>query len=72
MGDPRSVNLIMLGFSLSLAQQDDLDRPALHCNLDDVATVLENKLKGKKDLRLSSIRALKAGAQRTAAEKRNQ
>ena len=67
MGDPRSVNLIMLGFTLSSAQRGDCGHGALHCCLDDVAAVLKNRLKGKAPLLQASLRALKAGADSAAA-----
>ena len=67
MNDPRSLNLIMLGFTLSSAQRGDVGQGMLHCSLDDVETVLENRLKGKEGQLQSSLRALEAGANRTAA-----
>ncbi|MFO7715613.1 2-oxoacid:acceptor oxidoreductase family protein [Desulfosarcina sp.] len=67
IGDPRSVNLIMLGFTLSCAQQCGLGRGGLHCSLNEVTAGLANRLKGKEKLYQSSIRALKAGTDRAAA-----
>jgi indolepyruvate ferredoxin oxidoreductase beta subunit len=67
LGDPRSLNLIMLGFTLACAPQGGADRAMLHCSLDDIKTVLENRLKGKVDLLQSSLRALMAGAENAAA-----
>ncbi|MBC2710825.1 MAG: 2-oxoacid:acceptor oxidoreductase family protein [Desulfosarcina sp.] len=67
MDDPRSLNLIMLGFTLSSVQRGDFDHGVLHCSLGDVETVLENRLKGKGHLLQSSLRALKAGADSAAA-----
>jgi indolepyruvate ferredoxin oxidoreductase beta subunit len=60
--DPRSVNLIMLGFTLSKAQRGEFGNGSLHCSLDDVQAVLENRLKGKAHRLQSSLRALRAGA----------
>jgi indolepyruvate ferredoxin oxidoreductase beta subunit len=67
IGDPRSVNLIMLGFTLSEARRGGFGRGSLHCSLNDVEAVLENRLKGKGPLLQSSLRALKAGADCAAA-----
>jgi hypothetical protein len=57
----------MLGFTLACAPQGGADRAMLHCSLDDIKTVLENRLKGKGDLLQSSLRALMAGAENAAA-----
>jgi indolepyruvate ferredoxin oxidoreductase, beta subunit len=67
MDDPRSVNLIMLGFTLSSAQEGGFGDGSLHCSLNDIQTVLENRLKGKTNRLQSSLRALKAGADSTTA-----
>ncbi len=67
MADTRSLNLIMLGFTLACAQQDDVGHAMLHCSLDDIKAVLENRLKGKRHLLQSSLRALKVGADGVAA-----
>ncbi|WP_372682747.1 2-oxoacid:acceptor oxidoreductase family protein [Desulfosarcina sp.] len=62
MDDPRSVNLIMLGFALSTARRGAFGHDLLYCTPHDVESVLENRLKGKNHRRQSSLRALKAGA----------
>lgn len=62
MDDPRSVNLIMLGFALSSAQSGSFGNESLHCSLRDVETVLKGRLKGKAHRLQSSLRALRAGA----------
>ena len=59
--DPRSVNLIMLGFALSKARRGACGHDRLHCSLHDIEAVLENRLKGKTRRRQASLRALKAG-----------
>ena len=64
--NPRSVNLIMLGFVLFNAQRDGLNHRALHCSLDDVATAMKNRLKHKGHMLDASIRALDAGADSAA------
>ena len=67
MDNPRSVNLIMLGFTLSSAQRGGFSHGSLHCALNDIETVLENRLRGKTNRLQSSLRALKAGADSTTA-----
>lgn len=67
MDNPRSVNLIMLGFTLSSAQRGGFGHGSLHCSLNDIETVLENRMRGKTDRLQLSLRALKAGADSTTA-----
>jgi indolepyruvate ferredoxin oxidoreductase beta subunit len=67
MDDPRSVNLIMLGFTLSSAHGTDAGRDWLHCSLNEVETVLKNRLKGRGHPLQASLRALNAGADSNAA-----
>lgn len=67
MDDPRSVNLIMLGFTLSSARQGAFGSGSIYCSLQDVETVLGNRMKGKNHRLQSSLRALKAGADSTTA-----
>ncbi len=57
--NPKALNLVMLGFAL--APGVDTGRP-VHCRLDDVAAVLELRLKGRPQLLEASLRALQAGA----------
>lgn len=62
MDNPRALNLIMLGFTLSNAQRGEVGHRGMHCSMDDMAAVLENRLRGKTALLESSIRALQAGS----------
>lgn len=61
-GHPRALNLIMLGFTLSLSMEVGFGIPPLYCTLDDMAVLLKDRLKGKNELFRSSVEALKAGA----------
>jgi indolepyruvate ferredoxin oxidoreductase beta subunit len=61
--DPRSVNLIMLGFTLSNARRSAFGPDGLYCSLHDVEAVLANRLQGKNHRCQSALRALKAGAE---------
>jgi len=56
--DPRSVNLIMLGFTLAESQT------GLFCSLDEVSAVLQERLAGKQTRLQAAIRALETGAAR--------
>lgn len=63
MDNPRSLNLIMLGFTLANCQEGEKDRSHLYCALDDIIRVLESRLRHKKDLLKVSLKALFIGAQ---------
>jgi len=60
--DPRSVNLIMLGFTLASHQT------GLFCSLDDVVVVLQERLRTQEQRLQAAIRALEAGAARAAKD----
>lgn len=62
---PKSLNLIMLGFTLAIMRQAT-DTGGLYCSLDEMQMVLENRLQGKTRLLHASIRAFKAGTDNTA------
>jgi indolepyruvate ferredoxin oxidoreductase beta subunit len=56
--DPRSVNLIMLGFTLSRDSGND----TLFCSLDDIEAMLEKRLQASPRKLKSALHALRAGA----------
>ncbi|HSO19248.1 MAG TPA: indolepyruvate oxidoreductase subunit beta, partial [Desulfosarcina sp.] len=59
LGNPKALNLVMLGYALA----GSIGTPgALHCTLEDVSAVLENRLKNRPPLLAASLRALRAGA----------
>lgn len=66
MDAPRSVNLIMLGFTLAKIQKGEFGSGSLYCSVDDIQAVLKNRLKDKLDRLDSSLRAVRAGAESTA------
>jgi indolepyruvate ferredoxin oxidoreductase beta subunit len=59
-GNPKSVNLVLLGFSL---RRDVLNKDdgSLFCTLKDIKSVLSEQLKGKDNVLEASIKALEAG-----------
>ncbi len=57
LNNPKTLNLLMLGFALSRGGDG-----GLFCNLDDMTGVLKKRLSGKKELLEKSIQALNAGA----------
>jgi indolepyruvate ferredoxin oxidoreductase beta subunit len=62
INDPKSVNLIMLGFALNAVEKIDTDKRGLFCGVEDIATVLTRRLQGKKTKLESALYALKTGA----------
>lgn len=58
---PKSLNLIMLGFTLSKCIATQLDKPPLFCTHDDILDVLNGRLKGKDDLLNTAVQAMAAG-----------
>lgn len=62
LDNPKTLNLLMLGFTLAKAPQIGGGKGKLFCEMADVEGVLEKRLAGKARLLQASILALKAGA----------
>jgi indolepyruvate ferredoxin oxidoreductase beta subunit len=60
LGDPRAVNLVVLGFAL--AAPGDAGKPLLFCSLAEVQRVLDRRLAGRDSALKRSRAALEAGA----------
>jgi hypothetical protein len=58
-GYPRSVNLVMLGFSLAVMEKAPTEKHL--CTLADIREVMETRLKDKPGMLESSLMALSAG-----------
>jgi len=61
IGNPKAVNLIVLGFALAKAEQTTQNRDKLFCSLAEIKTVMENRPARRKDIREASLTALEAG-----------
>jgi indolepyruvate ferredoxin oxidoreductase beta subunit len=61
ISNPKSVNLIVLGFALARAGRISKKRIDLFCSLTDIKRVLKRKFGNRKKLLNASIRALEAG-----------
>ena len=59
--NPKSANLIVLGFALARAGRTSMDRINLFCSLTDIKRVLKGKFRGREKLLNSSVKALEAG-----------
>ena len=62
LSNPKSLNLLMLGFALARMSRNDNNAEALYCSVDEIAAVLHKRLENKKKRLQSSIRALMTGA----------
>lgn len=60
--DPKSMNLIMLGFTLSRYFADQIGRKPLFCTQDDLLEVIRTRLNKKADVLKAATEALEAGA----------
>ena len=61
MGNPKAVNLIVLGFALAMAEKKDENRNRLFCSLAEIKTILENRFGKNKKMLSASLKALEAG-----------
>jgi indolepyruvate ferredoxin oxidoreductase beta subunit len=60
IGNPKSANLVLLGFALAQARSRQAGNP-LFCSLEDLKAVLQERLTGKKEMLEACTRALEAG-----------
>jgi indolepyruvate ferredoxin oxidoreductase beta subunit len=68
MSNPKAPNLIMLGFALARIGGASETTRGLFCSVDDIMAILQQRLKGRKDLLQLSMQALKTGADSPAIE----
>ncbi len=61
ISNPKSVNLIVLGYALACAGQKTADGTGLFCSLADVKKVLRKRFGSRKPMLDASIKALEAG-----------
>jgi len=61
IGNPKSANLVLLGFALAQGPRTPKGIPRLFCSLEDLKSVLEERLAGRKGMLEACIRALEAG-----------
>ncbi len=59
INNPKSVNLVLLGFAMAVTSQR-LEN-TLYCSLDDIKTVLGNRLADKQQMMAASIKAIETG-----------
>lgn len=62
MNNPKTLNLILLGFALGRGCDCGAKEKALYCSVDDIEMLLEKRLKSNAQLLEQSVRALRTGA----------
>ncbi len=63
IGNPKSANLVLLGFALAQGREPRRVDTSLFCSLEDLKSVLRERLAGSDDMLKACIRALEAGYQ---------
>ena len=61
IGNPKAVNLIVLGFAVAMAEKKGKNRNTLFCSPEEISTVLESRFGKKKEMLKASLKALEAG-----------
>jgi indolepyruvate ferredoxin oxidoreductase beta subunit len=61
IGNPKAVNLIVLGFALAKTAKTKTQRNQLFCTMADIKSVLENRFGKNKKMLEASLKALEAG-----------
>jgi indolepyruvate ferredoxin oxidoreductase beta subunit len=61
IGNPKAVNLIVLGFALAMAEKKGGNGNSLFCSLAEIKAVLEGRFGNNQKMLEASLRALKAG-----------
>jgi indolepyruvate ferredoxin oxidoreductase beta subunit len=59
--NPKSVNLVVLGFALAIAEQADGKQDSLFCTFEDIKAVLIDRFGKNKKMLDASLKALQAG-----------
>ena len=61
IGNPKAVNLIVLGFALAMAEKKGKNRNTLFCSPEEITIVLESRFGKKEKMLKASLKALDAG-----------
>ena len=61
IANPKSVNLVVLGYALSKAGKSARELNSLFCSFDDIKAVLEDRFAKNKKMLEASMKALQAG-----------
>ena len=61
IGNPKAVNLIVLGFALATAEKDSENRNTLFCSLAEIKAVLKGRFGNNQKMLSASLKALEVG-----------
>lgn len=61
IGNPKSVNLVLLGYALGPGSRSPTGKERLFCSLEDIQSVLKERLAGKDQMLEACFQALEAG-----------
>ena len=61
IGNPKAVNLVVLGFALATAGKVKASQNKLFCTMTDIKSVLENRFGKNRKMLTASMKALEAG-----------
>ncbi|QTA84985.1 indolepyruvate oxidoreductase subunit beta [Desulfonema magnum] len=61
LGNPKAINLVLLGVALSKASDLAENKKNLFCSFEDIRAVLENRLQDKKEMLSASLKAMETG-----------
>jgi indolepyruvate ferredoxin oxidoreductase beta subunit len=61
IGNPKAVNLIVLGFALATAEKDGENRNTLFCSLAEIKAVLKGRFGNNQKMLSASLKALEVG-----------
>ena len=65
IGNPRAVNLVVMGFAMARLSKMVADGHKMFCNLEDIKSIVAERLAGNQKMLKTSLHALEAGYQQT-------
>ena len=63
IGNPRAINLVVMGFAMARLSQTAADGPKMFCNLEDIKSIVAERLADNQKMLKASLHALEAGYQ---------
>jgi indolepyruvate ferredoxin oxidoreductase, beta subunit len=63
IGNPRAVNLLVMGFAMARLSKTVAGRPKMFCNIEDIKSIVAERLAGNQKLSKASLHALEVGYQ---------
>jgi len=61
IGNPRAINLLVMGFAMARLSQTAADGPKIFCNLEDIKSIVAERLADNQKMLTASLHALEAG-----------